>query len=181
MAIDYTDLPTMKKYMGLTRVDAEGDEQLQDAIAAASREVDRRTNRHFGKSEEPSERVFTARRGVVFVDDIVVSDDIESSHSGTFFPRNGVVDGQEGFPYTRMDDDSLVEGDEVTITAVWGWEEVPGAIATVTKKIAAKFYMDKNAPLGVQGMDDFGMIRSGDHMDIVQRLRLYTRYYYLVG
>lgn len=181
VSIDYTDLTTVRKYLSITVVDAGIDELIEDSITAASREIDRRTNRYFGQSGVATEREFTSLDGVCFVDDIVVSELVTSSHDGTFLPRNGVVNGQEGFPFDRIEDPSLREGDVITIEAVWGWAEVPSVIVELAKKIAAKFFMDKDVPLGVKGLDDFGLIRVREPMDIEKKLILYTRNYLQVG
>ena len=174
---EYTDLQTMRTYLGLKATENDG--LLQEAIASASREVDKRCNRYFGRDSEPSARTFDVDgNGIVFVDDIADPDSIEIPGLGscTALPRNGVVDGIPGHPITRIKSPWLCEGETVTITAIWGWPEVPDVIVEATKMLAAETFSQKDTPLGVKGMDEFGTVRVRDRYSIMTKLAPYDKY-----
>ncbi len=174
---EYTNLETMRLY--LTVQTKEYDSLVTDAISSASREVDRRCNRYFGKSTEPSTRVFAVEgNGLLMVDDIADPGSIEIPTVLQYqaLPFNGVVDGVPGHPITRIKSTHFCEGDHVEVTAIWGWPAVPEVVREATKMLAAETFMQRDAPLGVKGMDEFGMIRLRERQHIISKLNLYKRY-----
>lgn len=172
---EYTDLQTMRTYLSLKSTENDG--LLKEAIASASREVDKRCNRYFGKSESASERTFDVEgSGIVFIDD-ALPESLEVPLSGfTALPRGGIVDGIPGHPITRIKSAWLCEGDTVTVSAVWGWPEVPEVVREATKMLAAETLMQKDTPLGIKGMDEFGTIRMRDRQTIISKLGLYDKF-----
>jgi len=174
---EYTDLETMRTYLGLQSTETDG--LLTEAISSASREVDKRCNRYFGKADEPSSRVFDVEgSGIVFIDDVAEPDSLEVPGLLTYvaLPRGGIVDGIPGHPITRIRSGWLCEGDTVTVTAVWGWPDVPDVVREATKMLAAETFMQKDTPLGVKGMDEFGTLRMRDRQTIMSKLGLYDKY-----
>lgn len=182
--IDYTNLATMKRYLSLDS-DTTYDTLLQDSITSASREVDRRTNRYFGEELVASLRTFDVTgRCVLFVHDIANNEDlvITNADSGAaitdfvLLPRDGIVDGVTGHPFTSIRSDNFSVGDVIEITAKWGWPEIPDVVIEATKMIAAETFMQKDTPLGIKGMDEFGSVRLRERQHIKDKLNLYTRY-----
>lgn len=183
--LDYVDLPLMKKYVGddLDGVVVEMDDTLlQESIHSAAREVDRRAKRTFGKDTVASEREFTCRgNGILVVDDFWTTTDLlidgvpYASTEHKLFPRNGTKSGLPGFPYESIKHCRFYKGQDVVITAKWGWADVPPTVVELTKMIAAENYVLRGAPLGVKGENQFGAIRVREKYHVEQKLKLYTR------
>lgn len=178
--IDYVTLSTMKTYLGID-ADTKYDALLSEAITSASREVERRCGRVFNKDSSASARTFDCEiSGMLFVDDIststgVLIDGVALTSDDTLFPRNGIVSGQTGHPYTRIKSDTFIEGEEYAITATWGWPSIPDTIVSVTRAIAAETYMARVAPLGIQQDPVFGPIRLREQVQITNKLRHYKK------
>src|SRR5688500_6270009 len=161
----------MKTYLGIDAVTTY-DALVSEAITSASREVERRCGRVFKKDAAVSVREFDSEsNGMLFVDDIasstgVLIDGVALTSDDTLFPRNGIVAGQTGHPYTRIKSDGFVEGEKYLITATWGWPDIPGTIVSVVRALAAETYMARVAPLGVQQDPTWGPIRLREQVQI---------------
>lgn len=174
--IDYTDLATMKTYIG---VDAQSkyDTLLQEAITAASRDIDNRTGRYFGKDAAPTTRTFVAGRDLLFVDDIADASSITVTNSnGTeitgfrTLPANGVVNGQPGWPVTRLKSCDFCKGEEYTVEAIYGWDAVPDVVEEAAKLLASETFLSKDTPHGVKGLDEFGVVRIRESHQVMKKL-----------
>ena len=177
--ITYTDVPTMRVYMGLN-ASTQFDTLLAEAITSASREVDKRTKRYFGKDAVLGLREFDCEGNGLLVIDDVADPYSMVLHGGivtyTAYPRNGVVDNVPGNPTTYIKSCSFYEGYSYSVSAIWGWAEVPENISEATKQLAAKTFLEKDAPFGVKGMDEFGSVRIRDPQHTADLLQKYTRY-----
>src|SRR5438067_2223334 len=73
--------------------------------------------------------------------------------SGRFFPRPGYFYpiAPNGYPTYRRS--------TLQVTAQWGWATVPAAVKQATLIIAAETFKMKDAPFGVAGFGDMGVIR----------------------
>jgi hypothetical protein len=176
----YVELARLKDYLKFKPDKIEQDENIIDAIASASSEIEKHCNRQFNKSDVATARVYEPDdRYEVTVDDFWTTDglivEIDSVGDGSFstvvpasdyevYPRNGVVDGQIGWPYYEI---RLVDGyfpvglrrkGVVRVTAKWGWPTVPEAVRQACVIIAAETFQLKDAPFGTAGMDQFGNI-----------------------
>lgn len=176
----YVELDRLKDYLKIKPEKIEQDDNLNDAINSASGEIEKHCNRQFQRTDTASPRVYEPDdEYCVKVDDfwsttgLVV--EVDTNGDGTFstvvpssdyevYPRNGVVDGQTGWPYYEI---SLVSGSfpvwhrrrgVVRVTAKWGWASVPEAVRQATVIIAAETFQLKDAPFGTAGMDQFGNI-----------------------
>lgn len=173
---DYVSVPEMKTYINLdsnTKFDA----LLQEAITASSRDIDDRTHRTFGKDDAPTSRTYTAGKCILFVDDIADADSIVITDSNgneveTFktFPENGVVNGQPGWPVTRIKSNSFCKGAEYTVLAIYGWENVPPVVKEACKLLAAETFLSKDTAHGVKGLDEFGVVRIRETKQVLQKL-----------
>jgi hypothetical protein len=176
----YVDLARLKDYLKIKPEKVEQDENLQDAINSASGEIEKHCNRQFNKADTATARVFEPDDCYeVTVDDFWTTDglvvEVDTSGDGSFsttvsssdyevYPRNGVVDGQTGWPHyeIRLVEDSfpiyLRRKGIVRVTAKWGWTAVPEAVRQAAVIIAAETFQLKDAPFGTAGMDQFGNI-----------------------
>lgn len=166
---DYVTSADLKSYLKID--DTDDDAQIAMAITAASRAVDRATNRQFGLVAAPEARKYTARydrdlcRWVVDIDDLqtVVGLSV-ATESGTVdvFTKHPVNAEFESFPWTRLvvQPESAVIPDAtengVTVTARYGWTTVPVAVQQATLLQAMRFFKRKDAPFGVAGSPDLG-------------------------
>jgi hypothetical protein len=176
----YVELDRLKDYLKIKPEKIEQDENLTEAIASASGEIEKHCNRQFNKADTATPRIYEPEdRCTVYVDDFWTTTDlvveVDTNGDGTFstvvpasdyelYPRNGVVDGQIGWPYYEIHfvNDWLPiyhrRKGIVRVTAKWGWADVPEAVRQATVIIAAETFQLKDAPFGTAGMDQFGNI-----------------------
>lgn len=69
------------------------------------------------------------------------------------------------WPFTRQD--------RVQISGVWGWPDVPSNVHMAALYIAAEMFMAKNAPFGVAGIADLGIVKVQASPWVVELLRPY--------
>lgn len=163
------------------KIDDESDDtEIASAVTAASAAVNRFCRRQFHKTDSPSPRSYvTTGDGLLLTDDfhtvigLVVGSTAYSAEVHILEPDNGVVDGEPGWPYWRIYGDGL--SGRVTVTAAWGWAAVPGPVVEATYMTAIEIYKMKDAPFGVQGMADFGLIRIRDNARTNSLLNPYRR------
>jgi hypothetical protein len=176
----YVELADMKKYLNFKADKVEQDDNILDAIASASSEIEKHCNRQFNKADVAAARIYEPDDSTtVSVDDFWTTDglvvEVDTNGDGTFptvvpasdyevYPRNGVVDGQIGWPYYEIQFVSDVlpiyhrRKGIVRVTAKWGWPTVPEAVRQACVIIAAETFQLKDAPFGTAGMDQFGNI-----------------------
>jgi hypothetical protein len=136
--------------------------ELTLAIEAASRAVDKATNRQFGLVAAPEARFYTAEydrhtcRWLIDIDDVqttvglivAVDNDGSGAYSQSITdyaltPANAVPNGRpwtrlEVLPRSAVKPNGLRNG--VKVTAQYGWTQVPSAIKFATMIQAARFY-----------------------------------------
>ena len=189
----YVTLNEMRAYLKIEASRTEMNPALEAAIAAASKFVERHCHRQFNKSDVATTRTFhvPARARSLWVDDFYSTDDLvvdgsvwDPDRYGTY-PVNGVYEGMPGWPFYRVDDNrSMFYGGysgTVTMTAKWGWAEVPAPIKQATYLQAGHLYKMADAPNGVAGMDQFGAIRIRSLPQVTDLLCAYVRNKVLVG
>lgn len=165
----YATPDELKAYV---RVDDDVDDvQVSLALAGASRAIDKASRRQFGKTDTALPRVFTAQwdpfNGTWYLD----VDDLMTAAGLTIATPLGTVDSfrfesanavSKGMPWTRIvvktDSTFKPDGceDNVTITATWGWTDVPAAIKQATLIQAARILVRRDSPFGVAGSPDLG-------------------------
>lgn len=80
------------------------------------------------------------------------------------------VAGGQFFPFTWP----FTHQDRVKITATWGWAEVPAAVQQASLMLAADLFKTKDAPWGIAGMGDLGLVKAQANPWIVELLRPYV-------
>lgn len=178
----YITLADLRAYMGIT-VDSD-DAELAAAIESVSREIERHCGRQFHRAEELSTRTYTPTAPTwTHVDDFWTTDGlrVEVNRWGDGWetvdpvaePENGIVDGQPGWPYYRLS--GLPACRRVRVTARWGWPEVPAPVRQAAKILAAETVTLRTAPLGVAGVDDYGVVRVRDSRMAAGKLAKYIK------
>ncbi|AZM51764.1 hypothetical protein DMA15_03530 [Streptomyces sp. WAC 01529] len=171
------------------------DDLLEGALDSVSREIESHCGRQFNSTDTATVRdygpdeVFTLREGPAVsqwarVDDFhSVTGLVIESEGATWtaddfvlHPRNGVIDGQPGWPYYEVHAaSSLSFSTGLSVTAKWGWAAVPAPVKQACLIMAAETFQIKDAPFGVAGMDQFGAIRVRDNRMAAAKLSRYCR------
>ena len=198
MAINYTDLASVKLALHLSTTDSVDDTVLNALMSTASRQVDQYCDRYFGQlgtSEDPQERLYRVRnRGIVWTEDIVEVTDIAVDYTGyaeTFSslgagavipsPVNS-AELAEPKPYTYLlSKPSTVLPPMpgwIKVSGIFGWPEVPKAVKDATLLQTIRLFKSRDVPLGlVGGADSLGVLRlpGGLHPDARMLLEPYKR------
>lgn len=164
-APDYAEVSDLKAYVSIPDDDVVDDTQLAGVITAASRSIDQHCRRQFGKSDAPQVRTFRTTPGgftdtAVIVTDVATLTGLTAAVGGQavvpeqWWPANAVADGR---PYERLRLPGWYVGDtEVTLTAVFGWPEIPVAVTQATLLQASRLFHRRQSPYGIAGSPDLG-------------------------
>lgn len=197
---DYVTLSEFKSWIG----DSEtiDDATWTFAISAASRGIEKVTGRQFNQATVATARVYRPELTCsVAIDDFHTTTDllIETDEGGDgafdttwtsvdfeLEPLNGVVDGEQGWPFNeiRAVGSRLFRPHRrasVRVTAQWGWPAPPAAVKTSCLIAAAEIGKMKDAPFGVAGFDNWGAVRVRDNPMAVAKLAPYIRHRVMVG
>lgn len=158
--------------------DGADESQMELAIAAASRAIDRATGRQFGKVDAPEARAYTARfsfqrnRWMVAVDDVMESsgltvkfdEDGDETYAAdiTAFGLRPANAHRAARPWEQIvvhptsavlptDAESAVQ-----VTATWGWTAVPDAVKEACLLQASRLIARRDSPYGVAGSPEMG-------------------------
>lgn len=183
----------LKSYLKIP--DTDDDAELTNALAAASRGIEKHTGRQFNQATTATARLFeTCRSDLAVVDDfhtatdLVIKTDAGNGSFGTTWvassyelrPLNGMVDGEAGWPFYRIKavGASFPTGTgraSLQVTAQWGWAAVPAPVKQACIVLAAETFKLKDAPFGVAGIGDYGMIRVRQNPLACKMLAPYVR------
>lgn len=197
----YATLTQIKNYLSIS--DNTDNDLLEDLIESASRSIDRIANRRFYADSTASARRYRAYSDVfVYTDDIstttslvvaidengngtysktltldtdFIMDPLTASALGRPFTQLTMVSNTESWPiFPGLTQNGLRPG--VQVTAKWGWPSVPDDITVATLTLTADLYKRKDAPGGVLGLGDLGVIRmSPVGRDVAQIVRAYKK------
>lgn len=203
---DYATLAELRSRVGITdATNTTEDTKLTEALAAASRGIEKAAHRQFNLASAATARLFypdsychTQVYDISSIASLVIKTD--SAGDGTFAqtwastdyqlePLDGVVDGQAGWPYWTI---SAVAGlrfpcvyrtqrAPLQVTAIWGWATVPAPVKEACLILAEEIYSLKNTPFGVGGYGQFGIIRARENPMVATRLGPYVLDPVLVG
>lgn len=198
----YALLVDLKNYLTIPVDKVAYDLALTDALNSASREIENHCNRQFNKDASAAQRVFipTDLRHAR-VDDFWTTSGliVETDPGGTgnftetwdssdyeLYPANGVVDGHIGWPYNslkacaglyfpRYVDIPFRREQVLRVTAQWGWASVPAPVRQACLILAAQTFKLADAPFGVAGSSEYGVVRVRDLPQVCSKLRAYVR------
>jgi hypothetical protein len=80
-----------------------------------------------------------------------------------------VLQAGKWFPYTWP----YSHLDRVQVVGTWGWPAVPPGVTQACLVLAAQWFKEKDAPFGVAGVSDFGVVRIQANPWVVEQLRPY--------
>jgi hypothetical protein len=197
----YATLTQIKGYMSIS--DNTDNDLLEDLIESASRSIDRIANRRFYLDATASARLYRAYSDIfVYVDDIGTTSSLvvktDSNGNGTYaktltlnqdyildpltasslnrpFTQLTMVSNTETWPiFPGLTQNGLRPG--VQVTARWGWPSVPDDINMACLILTADLYKRKDAPGGILGLGDLGVVRmSPIGRDVTAMVRAYKK------
>jgi hypothetical protein len=170
-APDYVSATDIATYLGVG--DTVDNAMFGLWATAASRAVDRKCNRQFGKVASVVPRTYrrtpfydrTTGMWLLDIDDLadttglLVNGVAYASSGATLLPDNAAADGR---PYTRL---GLVSWpynsypgmpQSTVVTGLWGWASVPSQVIAACYLQAARWNFRRSAPAGVAGSPDQG-------------------------
>lgn len=175
MANEYATLTDLKTQVGIT--DSARDALLNNALAAASRAIDKKTGRRFWLDPTAVQRTFNPygrtvrdqRGALLLIDDIGSLDNLlAETGSGSSWTA---ATGYETTPDNALLDEQAITGlllatgtwgthtTRVRIAARWGWPAVPDEITQATLLQAGRLFKRKDSPDGVAGSSEWGFMR----------------------
>ncbi len=183
--------------------DSTDNDLLENLVESASRSIDRIANRRFYLDSTASARLYRAYSNIfVFVDDIGTTSNLvvamDEDGNGTYsktltlntdyildpltsqslnrpFTQLTMVSNTESWPiFPGITSNGLRPG--VQVTARWGWPSVPDDINMACLILTADLYKRKDAPGGILGLGDLGVVRmSPIGRDVTAMVRAYKK------
>jgi hypothetical protein len=197
----YATLTEIKGYMSIS--DNTDNDLLENLITSASRSIDRIANRRFYLDATASARLYRAYSDIfVYIDDLGSTTDLvvktDSNGNGTYaktltlntdyildpltapslsrpYTQLTMVSNTETWPiFPGLTQNGLRPG--VQVTAKWGWPSVPNDINMACLILTADLYKRKDAPGGILGLGDLGVVRmSPIGRDVTAMVRAYKK------
>jgi hypothetical protein len=186
----------LKGFVGIPTSDSGDNDLLDDAVNAASRQIDAFCGRIFyAQGSATARKFFTNDPYRLRVDDIssetglVVK--LDDDDDGTFevtvastefqlLPINGVVGGILISPFYIVElfsggsqewpMDYSSNRPRAEVTAKWGFPSVPEQIRQATLMLSSELFAMRNAPLGVAGVGDFGVVNIQQNREITRMI-----------
>jgi hypothetical protein len=169
------DYLTAEQAAVFVRAPGVDEDELATWCTAASRAIDTKTNRQFGKVDSPVARTY--RRPAVYdvvsclwlveIDD--VQDPTGMTIGGTAYADAGAVllpdDAPEmGRPYERLGFTDYPDS-PVVVVALWGWTSVPAQVVGACKLQVSRWAARRDSPYGIAGTPS-----DGSEMRLLSRL-----------
>lgn len=161
MADAYATLAELKAFIKIT--DSARDSLLTIALNAASRSIDSMCGRRFYLDASATARTIrtrgnTLRDGasyVLLVPDIATATGLVAT--GYTVTTDLGTDDQPVI--TRLYADTSWPESTISVTATWGWPEVPDEIKQATLLSASRLFKRKDSPEGLTGSAEWGAVR----------------------
>jgi hypothetical protein len=197
----YATLAGIKAYLSIS--DTTDDSLLETLVESSSRSIDKIANRRFYADAAATTRLYRAYSDIfVYTDDISSTDGlivkVDEGGNGTYtktltlntdFIMDPLTASALGRPFTQL---TMVSNTEswpifpgltqnglrpgVQVTAKFGWPSVPSDVNVACLILTADLYKRKDAPGGVLGLGDLGVIRmSPVGRDVSQMVRAYQK------
>ena len=161
---DYLTLADAKAFLRVD--DTVDDAEITGWITAASRAIDKRCNRQFGKLSVAAARTY--RRPAVYdpllglwlveIDDVqdvtgmLVGGVAYAASGAVLLPDNAPADNE---PWQRLSF-TTCPTTPLVVTAVWGWTAVPAQVPAAAKLQCSRWNKRRDSPYGIAGSPDQG-------------------------
>jgi Phage gp6-like head-tail connector protein len=201
----YCGLEELKDRLGIT--DNTDNYAAEQAIQAASSWINEYCGQHFYRITET--RTFVPHNLLMVNIDPLISNtalNVDTSGNGTFdqawvlgtdyqlfegtdnynlnalgvqrpFKKVQVTQSGKWFPFLYP----YSHYDRVQIIGTWGWPSVPPTVSQACLTLSAQWFKEKDAPFGVAGVNDFGVVRIQQNPWVVEMLRPYINVKHKVG
>lgn len=191
----YCGLEELKSRLGIT--DSADDYEAQIAIQAVSGWINDYVGRHFNRVTET--RTYRPTDiWVLDIDDLVSVTALNIDRNGDGIFEEPWVQGADyqlrlgrglynvnatGFPRPYKQVQVIQAGrlfpfvfpwghlDRVQITGTWGWPLVPPPVVQSALTLSAQWLKEKDAPFGVAGVSDYGVVKIQQNPWVVEQLR----------
>lgn len=195
---DYIDVAELRSWLGI--VGASEDTLLDQAITSATAWINGYCGQDFSHvhHNQPETRQFYAQRdpwrlflsyGSIAdtVGMIVQTDDNEDGTAETTWAASDWIveseqSGKPDGPYyairavgNRWFPKSINGRPLVHVTACWGWPQTPSPVVEASYILASEFWKMRDAPFGVAGFGEFGVVRVRRNPIVLQLLEPYRR------
>lgn len=177
MTTAYITRAALKKSLGID--DDEDDDGIDRAILAASKLIDDKTGRTFGRAESASQRIYRRAGRLLWTEDgwhQLLVDDIATetglvveigSAGGAFSAVSGWITGPDnaiarGRPITALLHPTgwpCYQWQLFRITSVPGWPAIPENVELACQIQAGRLFRRKDSPDGVTATSEWGPIR----------------------
>ncbi len=191
----YVTAAQIKTRLGIS--DSTDDAAITSAASASTRWIDNHCNRRrfgFNKTTSATARVYRASSSTrANVDDISATTSlvvaVDTAGVGTFGttwtigtdfllePLDAVASDGDSRPYDTVRTiggqyfQSINRRPFLQVTALWGWPAVPALVTEACYQLAEETFKLKDAPFGIAGVNDFGVLRIGNQtMNRVQAM-----------
>lgn len=198
----YVGMEEMKGRLGIALTDTTQDYELQTSIAASTGWINEYCGRHFNRITETRtyqpENIYE-----LDVDDIVpgapITVNVDQDGDGVYeqawtqgtdyvlklgrhlfnvnatgitrpYRKLQVCGSGKLLPFTWP----LTHLDRVQIATTWGWTVVPWQVTEANRILAADEFRMKDAPFGVAGVSDIGLVRIQSNPWLVENLRAFV-------
>lgn len=178
----YASVEELRHHLGDATRKLLSTDELRKALAASSRAIDHHCGRRFWRDSTPTTRRYrpieartVSVMDIASLDDLVVS--IDSSGTGAYDqalvhetdfelgPDNSDVDGFGAYSWNEIyaigayDFPLSVRRPTVRVTAYHGWSAIPDEVREATIIKATSLFKRGDAPFGMAGSQEFGLVR----------------------
>jgi hypothetical protein len=168
----YISWPQLKSVLGIT--DSSEDDLGNRAVLASARAINNRSGyTTFWKGSSPETiaietegRVRPVRRGANRYWKLLLPDGIASAVSFSVAGSSGATLFEADIQFRQKKPVTAVKipwnvsiGETVSVTAYWGWPEVPDDIVMANQIQAHRFYGRRGSPEGIAGSAEWGLTR----------------------
>lgn len=194
----YATIEEFRQFVGDGITDHSSDAVLEGALAAASRKVDGLCGWRFWQDGSVVAREFRAtdydcveiRDGISTTTGLIVK--VDDDGDGAFETELTITTDYILWPFNAADDVPAWPYTEIffvgrnapihstgrpgiQVTAKFGWPAVPDDVKRATLLIAQDLWKAKDAPFGIAGANDFGVLRVRPNMEAMSLLAVYER------
>lgn len=201
----YCGLEELKDRLGIT--DNTDNYAAEQAIQAASSWINEYCGQHFYRTTET--RTFVPKSILVCNIDPLISAsalNVDTTGNGVFdqawvlntdyqlyqspdrynlnaagvqrpFKKVQVIQSGKWFPFLYP----YAHFDRVQVVGTWGWPSVPPTVSQACLTLATQWFKEKDAPFGVAGVSDYGVVRIQQNPWVVEMLRPYINVKFKVG
>jgi hypothetical protein len=190
----YATLAEIRDYLGVPTGDTANTANLERAVESASRKIEKYCGRIFYDTGSATAKTFRADdryhqdvpdfhtiTGLVVETDTGDDGTFDTTWASTDYQVEP-LDPQPDWPWqwiTAVDNETfptIGRRARVQVTARWGWAAVPTDVETVCLELSGELFKRKEAPFGVAGGNDFGVVRvSASDMRLLSNLHDYQR------